>query len=173
MRQLRTALRNPTNTDNCISSASDLPTALPDQKQIAVLLSRTTKDRIPERICPGLDLGTSGTILRAQSQEEILAIAFGESRIKNRDIWDILWLLQQGIQMPHQLLPLKLRDRSYIHYEFSNLFKSRLALLHNNKDTQKHLYTKCFVVPPEPFTKPFKPQNIGLMPIIHFTTSRK
>jgi predicted nucleotidyltransferase component of viral defense system len=49
----------------------------------------------------GIDLGTSGLILQAQSREEILAdkiiaLAFRENRIKNRDLWDIAWLSQQG-----------------------------------------------------------------------------
>jgi predicted nucleotidyltransferase component of viral defense system len=43
----------------------------------------------------GVDLGTSGLILQAQSREEILAdkvvaLAWRENRIKNRDLWDIL-----------------------------------------------------------------------------------
>jgi len=47
----------------------------------------------------GVDLGTSGIILRAQSREEILAdkviaLAFRENRIKNRNLWDIAWLVQ-------------------------------------------------------------------------------
>jgi len=47
----------------------------------------------------GVDLSTSGIFLRAQSREEILAekviaLAFRENRIKNRDLWDIAWLVQ-------------------------------------------------------------------------------
>ena len=53
----------------------------------------------------GVDLGTSGLILQAQSREEILAdkvvaFAFRENRIKNRDLWDMVWLVQQGIELP-------------------------------------------------------------------------
>lgn len=49
----------------------------------------------------GVDMGTSGLILQAQSREEILAdkviaLAFRGGRIKNRDLWDIAWLRQQG-----------------------------------------------------------------------------
>ena len=51
----------------------------------------------------GIDLGTSGLILQAQSREEILAdkviaLAFRENRIKNRDLWDIAWLTQQEMR---------------------------------------------------------------------------
>lgn len=52
------------------------------------------------RILYGVDLGTSGLILQAQSREEILAdkiiaLAFRENRLKNRDLWDIAWLAIQ------------------------------------------------------------------------------
>lgn len=44
----------------------------------------------------GIDLGTSGLILKAQSRDEafadqMLAPAFRESRVKNRDLLDIAW----------------------------------------------------------------------------------
>jgi hypothetical protein len=59
----------------------------------------------------GVDLGTSELILQAQSREEILADmiiapAFRENRIKNRDLWDIAWLVQQGVELPEKLIPL-------------------------------------------------------------------
>ena len=48
-------------------------------------------------------MGTQGLILMAQSLEEIyvdkvLAFALRRGRIKNRDLWDLLWLKQQGIK---------------------------------------------------------------------------
>ncbi len=63
----------------------------------------------------GVDMGTGGLILQAQSREEILAdklVAFAlrPNRLKNRDLWDIAWLDQQGVVLPLQLLPLKLGD---------------------------------------------------------------
>ncbi len=71
----------------------------------------------------GIDLGTSGLILQAQSREEILAdkiiaLAFRENRIKNRDLWDITWLTQQGIELPTKLIPLKIRDHQRTNTEF-------------------------------------------------------
>ena len=52
-----------------------------------------------------VDMGTSGLILQAESREELLAdklvaVALRSGRIKNRDLWDIVWLKQQGIAMP-------------------------------------------------------------------------
>lgn len=82
----------------------------------------------------GIDLGTSGLILQAQSREEILsdkviALAFRENRIKNRDLWDIAWLTQQGSKLPAQLIPLKIRDHQRKPAEFTALLKDRIAAL--------------------------------------------
>ena len=82
----------------------------------------------------GVDLGTSGLILRAQSREEILAdkivaLAFRENRIKNRDLWDIGWLVQQGVELPVALIPLKVRDHRRAAEEFVGLLRDRLSTL--------------------------------------------
>jgi hypothetical protein len=87
----------------------------------------------------GIDLGTSGLILQAQSREEILAdklvaIAFRENRIKNRDLWDIGWLVQQGIELPTQLIPVKIRDHKREAAEFIASLESRLAALRSQPD---------------------------------------
>lgn len=82
----------------------------------------------------GLDLGTSGLILQAQSREEILAdkivaLVFRENRMKNRDLWDIAWLVQQGIELPTRLIPLKIRDHQREYAEFTARFHERSAAL--------------------------------------------
>ena len=87
----------------------------------------------------GIDLGTSGLILQAQSREEILAdkiiaLAFRENRIKNRDLWDIAWLVQQGIELPAELIPLKIRDHQRADPEFSDLLTGRIADLKNRSE---------------------------------------
>lgn len=58
----------------------------------------------------GVEMGTGGLILRAESREEIfadklLAFALRPNRIKHRDLWDIAWLHQQGVQAQIDLLP--------------------------------------------------------------------
>lgn len=63
----------------------------------------------------GVDMGTNGLIIQAQSREEILAdklVAFAlrPNRLKNRDLWDIAWLRQQGVVLPLELIPRKLVD---------------------------------------------------------------
>ena len=82
----------------------------------------------------GIDLGTSGLILQAQSREEILAdkmvaLAFRASRIKNRDLWDIAWLVQQGVELPAELIPVKIRDHRREEDEFVSLLQRRSVAL--------------------------------------------
>lgn len=82
----------------------------------------------------GIDLGTSGLILQAESRAEILAdkmiaLAFRENRIKNRDLWDIAWLIQRGVELPGNLIPLKIHDHQRSEAEFSDLIRSRLRSL--------------------------------------------
>jgi predicted nucleotidyltransferase component of viral defense system len=82
----------------------------------------------------GVDMGTSGLILQAQSREEILAdkviaLAFREGRIKNRDLWDIVWLQQQGVELPVQLIPLKIHDHRRSKDEFRSLLRERVEEL--------------------------------------------
>ena len=82
----------------------------------------------------GIDLATSGLILQAQSREEILAdkviaLAFRENRVKNRDLWDIGWLVQQGVEFPIRLIPLKIQDHQGTEAEFVALLHERTASL--------------------------------------------
>ena len=63
----------------------------------------------------GVEMGTSGLVIQAQSLEEIftdklVAFALRPNRIKNRDLWDIAWLHQQQVSPALELLPNKLSD---------------------------------------------------------------
>ena len=82
----------------------------------------------------GVDFGTSGLILQAESREEILAdkivaFAFRENGIKNRDLWDIAWLAQQGVELPGKLVPIKLMDHQRDGAEFLNRATERLLAM--------------------------------------------
>ncbi|MGH8601225.1 MAG: nucleotidyl transferase AbiEii/AbiGii toxin family protein [Gammaproteobacteria bacterium] len=82
----------------------------------------------------GVDMGTAGLILQAQSREEILvdklvAFALRPNRLKNRDLWDIAWLHQQGVVLPQELLPLKLRDHHCNTQRFLELLAERRQAL--------------------------------------------
>lgn len=87
----------------------------------------------------GVDMGTSGLIIQAQSREEIyadklLAFAFRPNHIKYRDLWDMVWLHQQGLKPNLELIANKLRDRSYTREYFLNLFNERKKILIENKE---------------------------------------
>ena len=56
----------------------------------------------------------------------MIALAFRENRIKNRDLWDIGWLVQQGIELPVKLIPLKVADHQREGAEFFELLRSRV-----------------------------------------------
>ena len=90
----------------------------------------------------GIDLGTSGLILQVQSREEILAdkviaLAFRENRIKNRDLWDIAWLSQQGIDLPARLIPFKVRDHQRDDAEFHASLKERLDAMKSRPEIRE------------------------------------
>jgi predicted nucleotidyltransferase component of viral defense system len=87
----------------------------------------------------GVDMGTGGLILQAQSREEILAdklVAFAlrPNRLKNRDLWDIAWLHQQGVVLPLPLLPLKLKDHHCDTQRYLALLTGRSQALLNEPD---------------------------------------
>jgi len=82
----------------------------------------------------GIDMGTNGLIIQAQSREEIyadklLAFALRPNRVKNRDLWDIVWLHQQGLKPRFELIPKKLNDRNIDTSSFLDHFDERLTLL--------------------------------------------
>jgi hypothetical protein len=60
---------------------------------------------------------------------KFIALAFRENRIKNRDLRDIAWLVQQGVQLPVQLIPLKIQDHKRTSESFVSLLTERVAQL--------------------------------------------
>ena len=79
----------------------------------------------------GVDMGTSGLIIQAQSQAEILAdkmvaLALRPNRIKNRDLWDIGWLKQQSVSLPLELVARKVLDHRRTVAVFLTLLNDRV-----------------------------------------------
>lgn len=114
---------------------------LPAQKIHLDICAIPSHDRKPMmlRNLYSVDLGTSGLILQAQSREEILAdkiVAFSlrENRIKNRDLWDICWLVQQGVQLPKHLIPLKINNHKREWNLFEQLLSERTDSLRSNPE---------------------------------------
>lgn len=63
-----------------------------------------------------LDVPTSGLLVPVQSLSEalvdkIIAFAYRARRIKPRDVWDLIWIQQRGIDLSRPLLENKLRAR--------------------------------------------------------------
>lgn len=84
----------------------------------------------------GVEMGTSGLILRAQSLEEIfadklVAFALRPNRLKNRDLWDIAWLHQQQIKPAFELIKAKLNDHHAQTPKYLGAFSERTASLKN------------------------------------------
>lgn len=82
----------------------------------------------------GVDMGTSGLIVNAQSLDEIfadklIAFALRPNRIKYRDLWDIAWLHQQNIKPAFKLIPFKIKDHKRENQVFLTLLESRRQLL--------------------------------------------
>ena len=88
----------------------------------------------------GVEMGTSGLILQVESREEIFtdklcAFALRPNRIKNRDLWDIVWLHGQGLSPRLSLIPYKLKDRNHTKDYFLNLFEQRIQILKESPKT--------------------------------------
>lgn len=82
----------------------------------------------------GIEMGTSGLILQAQSREEIfadklIAFALRPNRLKNRDLWDIAWLHQQQIKPALALIKSKLNDHHAQAAAYLEAFAQRAASL--------------------------------------------
>ncbi len=95
----------------------------------------------------GLDMGTNALILQAQSREEIfadkiVALALRPNRLKNRDLWDCGWLKQQNVELPLDLLPLKVADRNFTIEFFLQQLQSRQKQILNNDQLQRDFITE-------------------------------
>lgn len=112
---------------------------LPSQRIHIDICAVPSHDRRPMmlRQIYGVDLGTSGLILQAESREEILAdkviaFAFRANRLKNRDLWDIAWLTQQGVRLPVKWISKKIQDHRRTPQEFTQSTESRREALRRN-----------------------------------------
>lgn len=81
-----------------------------------------------------VDMGTSGLILQVESRAEILAdklVAFAlrPNRIKNRDLWDIVWLRQQAVDTPLALVTKKIADHKQTVEQFITQMDQRMQQL--------------------------------------------
>jgi len=90
----------------------------------------------------GVEMGTSGLIIQAQSREEILAdkmvaFAFRANRIKNRDLWDIGWLKQHNVTLPLDLMAKKIADHRHTTDDFITIIEERYRQMHDEPEIRK------------------------------------
>lgn len=113
--------------------------SMPMQRINIDICSIPSYDRKPSvlRNHYGVDMGTSGLLLQIESREEIfadkiIAFALRPNRLKNRDLWDIAWLTQQGVKLPIELVEYKIEDHHQTLSGFiDKLVKRKQALLEN------------------------------------------
>jgi len=90
----------------------------------------------------GIEMGTSGLILKAQSREEIfadklVAFALRPNRLKNRDLWDIAWLHLQKVKPALELIKSKLNDHHAETRAYLKAFSERAASMHDDPEIAK------------------------------------
>lgn len=95
----------------------------------------------------GVDMGTSGLIIQAESREEILAnkivaLALRPNRMKNRDLWDIAWLRQQAVDMPLDLVVKKIADHKRTQDDFVGLLEQRVSHLEEADEALREGFVK-------------------------------
>ena len=101
-----------------------------------------------------VNLASQNLIIHAQSKEEIFIdkiIAFAQrpNRIKNRDLWDLLWLNNNSTKHKFELLSVKLKDREIEKPEFIANYATRLDKLQNDKNTKEAFFSEMqrFLLP--------------------------
>lgn len=87
----------------------------------------------------------AGIPIAVQSMAEILAdkmvaFAYRERRIKPRDVWDIVWLKQQGVEQRYDLIIKKLEARGKEDKDFIEKINQHLRLLQKNESTKSDFY---------------------------------
>ena len=110
----------------------------------------------------GVDMGTSGLIIQAQSRAEILAdkmVAFAlrPNRLKNRDVWDIGWLKQQNIALPTELVRQKVADHKHSVADFTQSLSGRVQSLTDDAQVyKKFVHEMRRFLPPQIVTETVK-----------------
>lgn len=119
--------------------------AMPTQRINIDICAVPSHDRRPMMLRNhyGVEMGTSGLILQAESREEILtdkliALALRPNRVKNRDLWDIAWLKRCNIALSPALLPRKIADRRLNPEDFLARLEQRQQLLADGPEPHRN-----------------------------------
>jgi predicted nucleotidyltransferase component of viral defense system len=106
----------------------------------------------------GLEMGTNGLMLYAESLPEILcdklqAFAYRKGRVKNRDLWDIFWFANKNVQLDSALFLQKLSDRNIDIADLKIKFQERLLEIKEGQSTFLHEMRRF--LSPDVFTEEF------------------
>lgn len=90
---------------------------------------------------------TTGLLVPVQSLAEtmadkLIAFAYRARRIKPRDIWDIVWLSQQGVTVENQWLDKKLQARGKQKAAFSQAINMQLERLQTVDEVKTDFYSE-------------------------------
>lgn len=85
---------------------------------------------------------TEGLLIPAQSLKETLAdkfiaLAYRSRRIKPRDVWDIVWIKQRGIDLSIELIDKKLEARNKTKIDFTQALNVQVDKLLQNDEVRK------------------------------------
>lgn len=88
---------------------------------------------------------TEGVLVPVQSLQEtladkLIALAYRTRRIKPRDIWDIVWIKQRGIDLSKALVEKKLIARQKQTEDFQQALSAALAKLMLEEEVRKDFY---------------------------------
>jgi predicted nucleotidyltransferase component of viral defense system len=133
---------------------------LPAQRINIDVVMLPSYDRKPSMLKShyGIESGTSGLILFAESREEIfadklIALANRPNRVKNRDLWDIFWLNSHNVKLRKDMLEQKLADRRIPLAEFSARYVQRVSEIEGGQ--QAFLTEMRRFLPPNVFSGDF------------------
>ncbi len=84
---------------------------------------------------------TEGLLIPVQSLQEtladkLIALAYRARRIKPRDIWDIVWIKQRGINLSLELIDRKLAARGKLKKDFTEALQIQLEKLMQDDDVR-------------------------------------
>ena len=130
MKVLASWLLEHTSSTHYLYSFWDLRSLFCDLSDSAykTLLSRAVKAQLLTRVCRGVYL------------YKLLALALRPNRIKYRDLWDILWLHQQGVTPRFELIPDKLKERNLTPFVFLQHYQERLQMLTEKASLAKEFF---------------------------------
>lgn len=94
-----------------------------------------------------LTVPTEGLLFPVQSlvetlADKLIALAYRSRRIKPRDLWDIVWIKQRGIELSSVLVDQKLEARGKNKTDFNEVLGLQIEKLMHDNDVRTDFYTE-------------------------------